>query len=41
MLSLTKEKKNNYDKFIEKILKVEECYSNVEETYIELLSFAK
>lgn len=27
--------------FIEKILKVEECYSNVEETYIELLSFAK
>ena len=27
--------------FIEKILKVEECYSNVEESYIELLNFAK
>lgn len=27
--------------FIEKILKVEECYNNVEESYIELLNFAK
>lgn len=27
--------------FIEKILKVEECYNNVEDSYIELLNFAK